>query len=349
MGPPARGYTAGVQGRLKREELDHLAAFHALDEHGVTTLLRLANARPDRAEARQFIGQALGIGGVLSLAAGLVFFIAANWSDITIFGRFALVEAVLIACGALAFWKPPPSGLGRGALFLAFVATGALLALFGQTYQTGADVYELFLGWALLGLPLVLLSRWSVTTAAWVLVLNLALVLYCGWRPTGGLLWLLLGDSRFQTADLVMAAAWLNLLLWFAAERLRPEAVPDWVRRLFVTFAFLFATWAGILSAVFDELTYPGAPVSMSLAPLAYLVMLAVSAVYTLRRRDDIYPLAVAMGSFIAVSLVWMAQAIDAQSEGVFLLFALYLVAVSAIGGRVLLTLLRRWRVAEAT
>jgi uncharacterized membrane protein len=336
-----------VRRTLKRNDLDHLAKFHSLDEQGIESLLAIAEARPSRAEGRLFLATCLRIGGLLSLAAGLVFFIAANWSDITVFGRFALVQAVLVACGALAFWKPPPSGVGRGALFLAFIATGALLALFGQTYQTGADVYELFLTWALLGLPLVFLSRWSVTTAAWVLVLNLALMLFCGWRPTGGLLWVLLGDSHLQTADLVMAAAWLNLLLWLAAERLRPEAVPDWVRRLFVSCAFVFATWAGILSGVFDELRYAGAPVSTSIAPLLYLVMIAVTVVYTLRRREDVYPLAVAMGSFIAVSLVWMAQAIDAQSEGVFLLFALYLVAVSAIGGRVLLTLFRRWRVAE--
>ncbi len=68
--------------------------------------------------------------------------------------------------------------------------------------------------------------------------------------------------------------------------------------------------------------------------------------VYTLRRREDIYPLAVVMGSFIVVSLVWLAKAIDASSEGVFLLFALYLIGVSTIGGRVLLSLFRRWRTA---
>ena len=334
---------------LKRNDLDHLARFHSLDEQGIESLLAIAEARPSRAEGRLFLAACLRISGLLSVAAGLVFFIAANWSDISIFGRFALVETVLVACGALAFWKPPPSGIGRGALFLAFIATGALLALFGQTYQTGAYVYELFLSWALLGLALVLLSRWSVTTAAWVLVLNLALMLYCGFRPTGGLLWVLLGGPRLQTADLVMAAAGLNLVLWFTAERLRPEGVPDWVRRLLVSCAFLFATWAGILSAVFDDVTAADAAASMSIAPLAYLVVLAVTVAYTLRRREDIYPLAVVMGSFIAVSLVWMARAIDAHSEGVFLLFALYLVAVSAIGGRVLLTLLRHWRAAEAT
>jgi uncharacterized membrane protein len=334
-----------VQPTLKRAELDHLAGFHSLDAQGVESLLAIARARPSRAEGRLFLATCLRIGGLLSLAAGVVFFIAANWSDIAVFGRFALIELLLVVCGALAIWQPPPAGIGRGALFLAFVATGALLALFGQTYQTGADVYELFLTWALLGLPLALVARWSVTTAAWVLVLNLALQLYCGWQPAGGLLWILFGNSRFQTADLVMGAAWLNLLLWLAAEWRRPESVPAWVRRLLVSCAFLFATWAGVLSAVSDEVPYAVAATAPSwlIAPLAYLLALAVTIVQAMRRRDDIYPLAVVMGSFILVSLVWMAKAINGVNEGVFLLFAIYLIVASTAGGRVLLTLHRRW------
>ncbi|MES1263411.1 MAG: DUF2157 domain-containing protein, partial [Peristeroidobacter soli] len=109
------------------------------------TVLDLADARPSRAEGTRFFANCLRIAGLLSLAAGIIFFVAANWSRVSVFGRFALIELVLIACAVLAWIKPPPAFLGRGAVFLAFIATGALLALFGQTYQTGADIYELFL------------------------------------------------------------------------------------------------------------------------------------------------------------------------------------------------------------
>ena len=45
-----------------------------------------------------FLGACLRIAGVLSLAAGVVFFVAANWSEIAVFGRFALLELLLLAC-----------------------------------------------------------------------------------------------------------------------------------------------------------------------------------------------------------------------------------------------------------
>ena len=329
-----------MQSKLKRSELDGLAEFHSLDARKVATLLELTGARPSRADGLQFLGTGLRIAGVLSLAAGMVFFVAANWSRIAVFGRFGLIELVIVACAAFALLKPPPHFAGRGAIFLAFMATGVLLALFGQTYQTGADIYELFLTWALLGLPLTMAAQWSVASVAWVLVLNVALLLFCGWHPAGGMLWALLGGTRFLPAHLVMGAAWLNLALYFAFEFWRVDAVPDWVRRLLLSCAFGFGTWAGLLS-----ITNSGDPVTVLTLTLA----LVATTVYAIRRRTDIYPLAVVMGTFIILSLVWLAQLNGFQDEGMLLMLALWLIGTSTAAGRVLTVLNRRWRMAGAT
>jgi uncharacterized membrane protein len=334
---------------VKRSELDDLAEFHSLDSQKVETLLELADARPSRAEGLRFLGACLRIAGLLSLAAGLVFFVAANWSRIAVFGRFALIELVLVACAVIAFVKPPSHFAGRGAIFLAFIAAGTLLALFGQTYQTGADVYELFLTWALLGLPLVVAAQWSVASAAWVLVLNVALLLFCGWHPAGGMLWVLLGSTHFQPAHLIMGAAWLNLALYFAFEYWHVDAVPDWVRRLLLSCAFAFGTWAGLL-AVFDDDYHYGQPREgdpLTLLALA-AAMLAVI-VHAMRRRTDVYPLAVVMGTFIIVSLGWLGQLGGFGDEGMLLMLALWLIGTSTAAGRVLTLLNRRWRAQGAT
>ena len=102
-----------MQAKLNRTELDELAAHYALEPDGVDALLNLAQARPGRGATLDFLARVLRIGGVLSLAAGIVFFVAANWSAMAVFGRFALLELVLVACVVAALIRPPPSGLGR--------------------------------------------------------------------------------------------------------------------------------------------------------------------------------------------------------------------------------------------
>jgi hypothetical protein len=63
-----------------------------------------------------------------------------------------------------------------------------------------------------------------------------------------------------------------------------------------------------------------------------------------MKRREDIYPLAVVMGTFIIVSLVWLARVGDFNDEGTFLLMAIWLIGTSTAAGKVLTSLARTWR-----
>src|SRR5690349_6581954 len=124
---------------MNRKELDELVAHYRLTPHQVERAMALAHARPTALEASRFASRALLLAGVMSLAAGIVFFIAANWSELRVVGRFVLTEALFLITLALALWRPPKQAVGRYASLGAFMLVGTLLALFGQTYQTGAN------------------------------------------------------------------------------------------------------------------------------------------------------------------------------------------------------------------
>ena len=336
-----------MSSRLQRHELDRVAEAYSLDQAGVDEMLEVAGARPTRAASLDFLARCARYGGVLSLAAGVVFFVAANWSRIAVFGRFALLELLLVALVAVALYKPPPRFLGRSATFLAFIVTGALLALFGQTYQTGADVYELFLTWALLGLPFAVAAQWGMASAAWVLVLNTALMLFCGWHPRGGFLWLVFDGTRFTTTHAILAAAYLNLALWFVFEKLELTAVPDWTRRLVLACGFAFVTWAGVIGVSGGDLLWNERPAQGSAIVGAFAAIALVSWL-ALRRRRDVFPIAVAFASLIFIGMIGIAQALDDSDAGTFFMMALWLVGTSTIGGRYLVGLMRRWRTEPA-
>jgi uncharacterized membrane protein len=277
-----------------------------------------------------------------------VFFVAANWDGLRVTGRFALFEALLVVSLALALWQPPPRAVGRYALLAGFVTTGALLALFGQTYQTGANLYELFLTWAALGLPFILAGQWSVLWAAWVLVLNVALGLFCGGRPEGGPLGFLVLGSMWAAPELLLIATVLNLALWALAEflyergpaALASHSPPSWLRRFILTCAIAFATWSGFV-AVFGR-AYTNTVDGSSLLLVA--VILAGVIFYAARRRVDVFPLALAAASAIALLAFAIGRFSGLGETGSAFVLAIWLILSSTLAGRVLMYLLRAWR-----
>jgi uncharacterized membrane protein len=337
---------------MKRAELDAFVAHHGLSRSDVEAALELTDARPSAAELRSVLVRMLNLGGLLSIAAGIIFFIAANWALFAVFGRFALVEALLAVAVGQALWKPPPQAVGRFALLAAFILTGTLLALFGQTYQTGANIYELFLTWTVLGLLFAVAAHWSVVWAAWVLVLNLALALYCGWRPEGGLLYVLIPAASVDSPLALLIAMGVNLLLWFAVEMNQQRATvaavtPRWLRRLLLTFAIAFGTWSGIVALA--DAGYGMSRISGSgVAALIVLALLfAGIAAHVLRRRDDVFPLAGIAASVIVLGAIFLVTFLRMRDQTALLVLAVWLIGSSTILGRLLMRYVRAWRAAR--
>lgn len=115
---------------------------------------------------------------VACLGAGIVFFVAFNWHSLGRLSRLLLVCAPLLA-SLLFYWRRPLAPPAEEATLL-FIGLnlGALLALIGQTYQTGADPYQLFALWALLLIPWAWLARSpTLWTLSWLLA-QVALIRY---------------------------------------------------------------------------------------------------------------------------------------------------------------------------
>ena len=112
-------------------------------------------------------------GGLLGL--GVILWVAANWPDLGRASKFALLEGLVVLSVAGAIWRPAARS---GLLLLAFLAQGGVLAFFGQTYQTGADPWQLFALWAALGLPLAAAAHSGALWLPFSLVVMTAISLW---------------------------------------------------------------------------------------------------------------------------------------------------------------------------
>ena len=290
---------------------------------------------PDAAQWRGFLDALALWLGVALCAAAAVCFIAANWDAMGRFARLGLMEVAVVAA-TLAAWR---LGLarpaGQAALALATVLLGGLLAVVGQTYQTGADTWELFALWTALALPWTLAARNTAQWLGWVLLLDLAVGLRLGLRTAD--LWLPEAGVALPLGllDLALAAVWADVA------RRRPDLAGPLGARLLAVASIGLLSWSAMLHIV-------DSPRDMTFALRALPVTtwaaatLAVGAV-ALRGRRDVPLLAMLMLGAIGVITCALGKALLAHDpwDGVYLLMAVTVMAQATLAVIVLRRLAR--------
>jgi uncharacterized membrane protein len=304
-------------------ELLKLAETGALSPAEFRRAAAVGALEPPRATWLRAADRLLLFGGALLLATAIIFFFAYNWADMHRFVKLALAIAALAACAGIAFASRVFGTAWRAALLGAALLTGALLALIGQTYQTGADIWELFAAWTLLMLPFALLARSSAAWGLWLAVANLALLRALSERVFAGLL---TGWLEWSGPLLVIAA--LNLLVLLAFE-LRGSMLLVAPRRHIARLAatIMLAVLAG--GAIVGWWERDLAPVTA-----AYTLTATGAGWYYLARRRDLLILAAATFSAIAVLTSALIRVLPAEAGFVVMnLIAIFVIAASAIAG----------------
>jgi uncharacterized membrane protein len=317
----------------------------SLSPEAMYIALNLTGMRPGPAEWRDFTVRAMQFAGVLSLAAGMVFLVAFNWQHLGLYAHFAMVEAPLLAALVVAWIYGADRLSGKLALTLAVLLTGALLALFGQTYQTGADVYELFLGWALLALPWVLACRYAPCWALWLLLANAAVSLYVGTPGHGWLAGLFLDRWRWSPWALPFL---LNLLLYVTIVSLSrwPELGlgENWLRRGVMALAMAFGTVAMLYVVFGDGSSSASAAV---IEVLLFLVASAAFAAHAYFQKEDLFNFAVLAFSWIVITTSLIGRTMLEAGIGSLFIIGLYLIGVSTAAVKGISYLGRQWKVEE--
>ncbi|WP_162806654.1 DUF2157 domain-containing protein [Sphingosinicella terrae] len=282
-------------------------------------LLRAAGVAPGRADWRAFLTQLTLWLGTLALAFAVIFFFAFNWEDLGRFAKFGLVEAAIVAGLGGLWWLGLERAAGKAMLVLLSLLAGALLALAGQTYQTGADTYELFGWWALLILPWVLVGRFSPLWLFWLGLINLTIWLYF--------------QTGFETRPSIWALFALNalaLLAWEIGHRAGLAWLRDsWPPRLVAMASAGMATALIVWTIAGSDDDGGGDPLGV----LAYLAWLGALYGWYRLRRPDLFMLAAGVLSLIIAVVTYLVVRVIEEGPIEFLFVGLVVIGLSAAGG----------------
>lgn len=279
---------------------------------------QLAPLKPDRHAWFDMGERFCAYAGALLLAASVIFFFAYNWAELHRFAKIGTALGALASCVVVALFCRPYDTAWRAALFCAAACTGALLALIGQIYQTGADVWALFAAWAALMLPFAALSRSSATWLLWQAVANAAVIRALSqhvWFSVFGVL---------STAGGMLAVAGLNLACLIVLERYatallaRPNRHPHRAAALLAVAALAIGACLGWWESSFAILV-----------PVFAAVATAMAMYYRYRRLDTAMLAIVGTATIAVSSAALMRLLSDGDNFLILNLLALFIILSS--------------------
>lgn len=269
------------------------------------------------------------------LGSALIMAVAANWLSWPKVGRIALILVTITALVVFALrtglQKPKDwaSGYSLSSLSvnLAAIAIGGLFALIGQSYQTGADPWQLFALWALLLLPWLITLRSLFIILLVLTITNVALLLFFA-----------KGQETSLFAMLVVGG--FNLFVLYGSQRCRGLFYDPLLLLRRISMLFLIGAVLGLSSI--DWLIQND---NVLLQKLLGLIVLGGLSWYYLRRQQDVLTGALGYGGCYLLVISWLINSFVQAEESVLLIFF-----ISTILGMGLIFDLRRiWRQQSST
>jgi uncharacterized membrane protein len=316
----------------KRQQLFSWQQQGLIKHSNIEQALEITQANQSGQQWLDFIGHLLLWLGMVAIAMGGIFFFAYNWDNLSSMQKFALIQVVILM-GIFLYTQTQEQSLASTAiLFFLALMIGALFALFGQTYQTGKDPWQLFFMWTVFITPLAFASRSSIVWILWIALANIGLYLYLELRH--GLL-----GMAFQHERNFLFYALLNSLIALVLEVFYRKQTPLIRSRIAAQVALIFAMVAFSWVAIYSVFEFLGQN-NKSFDLLIYLLWMAV--IYYVYRIKylDVLVLASWVVSAILFVLSVIARSIgDLFESGTLLLFAILILGFTAIGVKWLMSL----------
>jgi uncharacterized membrane protein len=311
---------------IQRRFIYFLFNHRLIDKDVLSSILR-HKIYSGKTQLEQFLMYFLLALGGCSLVAGIVFFFAFNWDALHRFLKIGIVmlSIVIAMCLALMLHKRPL--LRQVALSAAAILVGALFAVFGQVYQTGADAYDFFLAWTIFISLLVWASNFGPLWLFYIGLINITIYLYYD-QVIG------IGYPPIHFTPLFLVNVFFLLAGILLKEKLHKTWVDNWALYLLGILVTYLGT-TGAIVFVMEQFK-----VELLILFIAVTCVYALGLWYGFTRKNIVYLTMISL-SLILIVAAWIIK--GSSSAGMFLLVAILVVGAVTFTIVKLMELRKKW------
>ncbi|MBT2620832.1 DUF2157 domain-containing protein [Chryseobacterium sp. ISL-6] len=311
---------------LQREDIQIISRHSNVTEQGIERALK-ENVYNDKETWQKFFRLFLITLGIGFTTAGIIFFFAYNWADLNKFVKLGLIEVLIVATTIMVLLPKIKSGTKNIILTGSSFLVGALFAVFGQIYQTGADAYDFFLAWTLFITLWVIVSNFAPLWLLYIVLINTTFFLYTE-QVAKDLPEILVITSLFLFNTAILIA---SVLL---DHYKKIENIPKWFTYILALGSVTFATM-GIVFGILDD-NPPLFPLLIS----AIILVFALGIWHGIRSKNTFYLSIIPLSLIIIITTLLFKisdEMIMFLIVGIFIIVSVTLVIMS------LLKLQKKW------
>ncbi len=293
--------TDGLELPATQKNLLQMARQGIFDLRGYERALKIIGFTPNTQKWNRFLDVLLLVLGAGLTVCGIYFFFAYNWAEMHRFVKLGIVGVLLLGLVIASSRLPEEKLPAKITLTVAGVLVGALLAVYGQVYQTGADSYKLFLGWVILMAGWVFVSKFTPMWFIWILLIDTTLILYWGQ---------MVSDSSPHFLAILLWGFAINglfVLAWEFFSNKTDWLVSRWTPRLLSLVNFFIVTAA---ATIFVSDGLGDDPYILAMAVVWLVFVPAMIYVYS-QKKLDLFMLTLSAISVMTVFTTWVASQLD--------------------------------------
>jgi uncharacterized membrane protein len=273
---------------FQREDIHIISRHSNMTEQDIQRALK-ENVYNDKETWQKFLRLFLITLGIGFTTAGIIFFFAYNWADLNKFVKLGLIEILIMATTIIVLLPKIKNGTKNIILTGASFLVGALFAVFGQIYQTGADAYDFFLAWTLFITLWVIVSNFAPLWLLYIVLINTTFFLYTEQVAKDWSEMLVISILFLFNTGILIATVLLH-------QYKKIENIPKWFTYILALGSVTFAT-IGMVFGIMDD-----SPPLYPILVISVLLVFTLGIWYGIRSKNTFYLSIIPLSMIIIIS-----------------------------------------------